>query len=183
MGRIPKLVKEKALAEHHLSSSSTENDDYNSPLPSPSCSQSMHSINIPSNDFELPFIDDPSFLDQIDSTVFDHPADKLLLDSSKSNVSNDRRINDSEEFSQNILPRIGQLVKKIPQTIIEAKLNDEESSFLRYLRWTMIEISHRCNAYNRQVIERMKTMIDHGVWKKSNISFRNFFHSDSRFSR
>lgn len=163
MGRIPKLVKEKALAEYHLSSSSTENDDFNSPLPSPTCSQSMHSINIPSNDFELQFIDDSSFLDQIDSTVFEHPVEKLPLDPSKSDVSNERIMKDTDEFSQNTLPRIGQLVKKIPQTIIEAKLNDEESSFLRYLRWTIIEISHRYNVSTRQVIERMKTMIDRGV--------------------
>ena len=48
---FPKLVKEKALAEYHLSSSSTENDDPSSSLTSssPSCIPSIKYFSFPFN--------------------------------------------------------------------------------------------------------------------------------------
>ena len=193
MGRIPKLVKEKALAEHHLSSSSTENDEFNSPppSPSPSCSQSMHSSNIPSNDFEFQLIDEPSFLDQIDSNFFDQTS---FVKSDRNDDENEEELRSSnssekcrKEFSQDILPKIRALVKKIPSTMIDTQLNEDESAFLRYLRWKTIEISRRCNAHLRQVIERMNTMIHLKV--RCHERFRVFMKKifirqlDPRFSR
>ena len=121
MGRIPKLVKEKALAEHHLSSSSTENDDPSS------------SMNFPSTDFELQLIDEQLFLDDIASISFDHlPAQ--LPSCASCILSNDSSIDEEEEeeevdyqgrilpsdptadweeqFSNNILERIMKFVTK-----------------------------------------------------------------------
>jgi hypothetical protein len=184
MGRIPKLVKEKALAEHHLSSSSTENDD---PSPSigsssPSCVPSINSNNFTSTDFDLELIDEQLFLDDLDSISFDisstklpsctsyilpdnftidetkhdHKEDLLILNRS---VLTDSTGNCEEQFSNNVIKYINKFITKISHTIINTELGYEESSFIRYLRWKMIDLSNIYNERTRQLIERMKTMM------------------------
>jgi hypothetical protein len=173
MGRIPKLVKERALAEHQLSSSSTENDDPSSSMPSPS--QSIHFL---SNDFDLQLIDEQLFLDEIDSISFDQTSTKLpsctshilpdnfTIDETNSlnrSVLTNCIINCEEQFSHHVIQRIRTLVRKLSYTFINTELGDEESSFIRYLRWKIIDISNRCNQRTRQLTERMKTMINLGI--------------------
>jgi hypothetical protein len=182
MGRIPKLVKEKALAEHHLSSSSTENDD-----PSPSMGSPPPSINsniFPSKDFELELIDEQIFLDDFDSISFDNPPAKLLpsctsyilpdnftIDETKhdheENVLTLNRsiltnctVHYEEKFTDNIIEYIKKFFTKISHTIINTEISYEESSFIRYLRWKIINLSNTYNERTRQLIERMKTMIN-----------------------
>jgi len=180
MGRIPKLVKERALAEHQLSSSSTENDDPSSSMPSPA-----QSINFLSNDFDLQLIDEQLFLDDIDSISLEQSPTKLpsctshilpdnfTIDETKHDrsVLTNCIINCKEQFSNNVIERIRTLVTNISYTIINTELGDEESSFINYLRWKIINISNRCNQRTRQLIERMKTMINLGVNRNSFIFF------------
>jgi hypothetical protein len=173
MGRIPKLVKEKALAEHQLSSSSTENDDPNSSMASP-----PQSINFLSNEFDLQLIDEQIFLDEIDSISLDQSSMKLpsctshilpdnfTIDETNSlnrSVLTNCIMNCEEQFSRNVIQKFRILVTKLSYTIINTELGDEESSFIRYLRWKIIDISNRCNQRTRQLTERMKTMISLGV--------------------
>jgi hypothetical protein len=178
MGRIPKLVKEKALAEHHLSSSSTENDDPSSSIGS--LPQSINSNIFPSKDFELELIDEQIFLDDFDSISFNNSTTKLLPSCTSyilpDNFTIDETKHDHEEnlftlnrsiltnckvnCEDNIIEYIKKLVTKISHTIINTELGYEESSFIRYLRWKMIDLSNTYNERTRQLIERMKTMIN-----------------------
>lgn len=190
MGRIPKLVKEKALAEHQLSSSNTENDD-----PSPtndssptSCIQSTNSNPFSSGDFSLELIDEQLFLDDFDSISFDNFPEKLpsctshilpdnfTIDETKHIYEEDSftlnhsiltncTVNCEEQHFDNAIERIKKLVPKISQTIINTQLDYEESTFIHYLRWKMINLSNIYNERTRQLIERMKAMMSLDVNK------------------
>jgi hypothetical protein len=163
MGRIPKSVKEKALAEYQLSSSSTENDE-----PSPS----IISENFTSTNFELELIDEQFLLDDLNSISFDHPPVKLpthvsyilpnnfTIDETRHNDEENCTVNYEEQFSNDVMERIEILVTKISHTIINTELGYEEASFIRYLRWKIIDLSHTYNERTRQLVERMKTMIN-----------------------
>jgi len=180
MGRIPKLVKEKALAEYQFSSSSTENDD-----PSPSIESLSPSINsslFPPSGFDLELIDEQLLLDDFDSISFDNlPAklpscasyilpDNFTIDETKHDHEDDLftlnrsvltncTVNCQEQFSDNVIERMKKLMSKISHNIINTELDYEDSSFIRYLRWKMIDLSNIYNERTRQLIERMKTMI------------------------
>lgn len=186
MGRIPKLVKEKALAEHQLSSSSTENDDpsrSNDSSPT-SCIQSINSNIFPSGDFSLELIDEQLFLNDIDSISFDDFPEKLSscassivpdnypIDDIKHDYDEDifklnrsDLINSEEQYFDNIIERIKKLAPKISQTIINTELDCDDLSFINYLRWKIINLSNIYNEHTRQLIERMKTMINLDVNK------------------
>lgn len=71
---------------------------------------------------------------------------------------------------------------KLSKTIINTELNHEESSFVQYLRWKMIHISNRCNERTRQLMERMTTMINHGV-NKIKMNFVLFLYLNFIFIR
>jgi hypothetical protein len=196
MGRIPKSVKEKALAEHRLSSSSTENEDPNNfSVASLSPSINSNSNQFPSNDFDLELIDEQLSLDDIDTIPFDkssatlpscmsyilpdnftivetkHDEDGDLFSLNRSVLTN-CTVNCEEQFSKNIIERIQNLIIKISQPIIRTELNHEESSFIRYLRWKMFDLCNTFNGGTRQLFERMNSMIKLGV----NKIFVSFFY-------
>ncbi|CAF5171685.1 unnamed protein product, partial [Rotaria magnacalcarata] len=136
MGRIPKLIKEKALAEHHLSSSSIENDDPSSSVASssPPCLSSMNSNsnNLISTDVNLQLIDEHFFSDDFESISMDTPptilpscndymlSEDLTIDETKNDlkenisISNRSLLNNctencGETFSKNVLEHIKKL--------------------------------------------------------------------------
>ncbi|CAF4254440.1 unnamed protein product, partial [Rotaria magnacalcarata] len=141
MGRIPKLIKEKALAEHHLSSSSIENDDPSSSVASssPPCLSSMNSNsnNLISTDVNLQLIDEHFFSDDFESISMDTPptilpscndymlSEDLTIDETKNDlkenisISNRSLLNNctencGETFSKNVLEHIKKLIKEFP---------------------------------------------------------------------
>jgi hypothetical protein len=196
MGRIPKLVKEKALAEYHVSSSSIENED---PFSSSPYVRSIgsNSNNLTPSDFNLELIDEQLFSDDFDSISFDDSPsgipsckeyilpDNFTIDETKHEYEEKQFIvNCEEQFSNNVLERIKGLVTKLSEPITTIELGHEQSSFIRYLRWKMIDL---CNTYNggtRQSIERMNNMISHGVNININIKCFCLIESflDQRFS-
>lgn len=150
MGRIPKLVKEKALAEHHLSSSSTENDDPNST----SCLQSLHSSHLIPIDIDLEFFDEEFFSDDFDSLSFEAASlspDKTHFDETISNSDDDSLISNYYEYCQ-------KLGKLLSQSIVHTKLNDEQIEFIQYLRRHTIDLVSICNEHTQQLIDRMNTI-------------------------
>jgi hypothetical protein len=171
MGRIPKLVKEKALAEYHLSSSSTENDDLS--LSNPSSSPSINSNYFTPTDFDLQLIDEQLSLDEFDKSSAILPLcagyvlpDNFTIDEIKNDRNTDlftsnRSIftNCEEQFSKNVIQRIGQLITKISRPITNIELGYEESAFVRYLRRKMFDLYNKVNGSTRQLIERMIGMI------------------------
>ena len=195
MGRIPKLVKEKALAEHRLSSSSIENEDPSSLSPYVQ-SIGSNSNHLTSAEFNLELIDEQLLLDDFDSISFDNPPstvlsrkEYLLPDNSTTDGTKheyeekqstlNRTVEYQDQFSNNVLERIKGLVTKLSEPITTIELDHEQSSFIRYLRWKIIDLSNTSNGCTRQLIERMNTMISHGVnINLSLLSFlfnRNFF--------
>ncbi|CAF4377245.1 unnamed protein product, partial [Rotaria sp. Silwood2] len=184
MGRIPKLVKEKALAEHHLSSSSIENDDPSSSIAStsPSCLSSINSNNLTSTDMNLDLIDEPFFLDDFESVSIDTPSttspschsyvlpENLTVDETKTNhkenqsilnhsVLTNYTVNNEENFSNNALERIKKLVLKLNYPMTCTVSNYEELSFIRYLRRKIFDLSNTYNDCTRQFVERMNNII------------------------
>jgi hypothetical protein len=182
MGRIPKLVKEKALAEYHVSSSSIENED---PFSSSPYVRSIgsNSNNLIPSDCNLELIDEQLLSDDFDSISFDNSPsgvpssreyilpDNFTIDETKSQYEEKQFIvNCEEQFSNNVLERIKGLVTKLSEPITTIELGREQSSFIRYLRWKVIDL---CNTYNggtRQLIERMNNMTSHGVNININIT-------------
>ncbi|CAF1423746.1 unnamed protein product [Adineta steineri] len=174
MGRIPKLVKEKALAEHRLSSSSIENEDPSSPI-----NFDINSLGFA--DFDLKLIDEQVLLDEFESISFDKfpsttfsSSNNFLKDDmkhqygtnqSKLNRSNQKNctVNDEEQFSNNVLARIKSLVTKLSQPITSIELGEENSSFIQYLRSKMIDLSNTHNGCTKQLIERMNSMLNSGT--------------------
>lgn len=150
MGRIPKLVKEKALAEHHLSSSSTENDDPNST----SCLQSLHSSHLIPIDIDLEFFDEEFFSNDFDSLSFEAVSlspERNLLDETISTSDDDFLLPNSFEYCQ-------KLGKILSQSIIHANLNDEQLEFIKYLRRQSIDLVNTCNEYTQPFIDQINSI-------------------------
>ena len=65
------------------------------------------------------------------------------------------------------------------QTMFNTDLNAEESAFIRYLRRKIINLSSECNEQIRQLIKRMKTMINLQVkiHRKNEIIIKFFFQT------
>ena len=175
MGRIPKLVKEKALAEYHLSSSSTENDDLS--LSNPSSSPSRNSTYLTQTDFDLQLIDEQLSLDDFGTSSAISPlcagyvlTDNFTINEAKNDQNTDLftlnrsitpncTMNYEGQFSKNVIEHIEQLVTKISRPITHIELAYGESAFVRYLRWKMFDLYNTVNGGARQLIERMINMI------------------------
>lgn len=174
MGRIPKLVKEKALAEHHFSSSSIENDDPNSSITSSSSSPSLLN-NLTSKDISLELIDEQFLFDDFDCISMNNsllscnsylfPEDFIIDDKNNNHKENLSLLNNctenfDESITKNVLERLRKLVIKITHPLTYTVSDYEELSFIRYLRNKMFDL---CNTYNdctRQLMERMNNMIN-----------------------
>ena len=181
MGRIPKLVKEKALAEHRLSSSSIDNDDSSLSIPSssPSIVPSINSNsnNFTSTEFELPLIDEQLFFNESHSISLDNPLrtlpsctnhglhDNFTFEENLNSSNHSDLINCEKFFANNSIERIKNLVRKISYATTHVELDDEESLFIRYLRWKMFDLCNTYNGCRRQLIPRMDNMNSHGVNK------------------
>ncbi|CAF1526938.1 unnamed protein product [Rotaria sp. Silwood1] len=188
MGRIPKLVKEKALAEHHLSSSSIENEDPSSSIAStsPSCLSSINSNNLTSTDINFELIDEPLFLDDFESISIDTPSttspsshsyilpENFTIDEIKHNSKENSSVlnrsnlinctvNNEENFSKNIIERVKKLVMKLNYPMTCTISDYEELSFIRYLRKKMFDLSNTYDGGTRQLVERMNNMINHEI--------------------
>lgn len=186
MGRIPKLVKEKALAEHHLSSSSIENDDPSSSTASssPPCSSLINSSsnNLTSTDGNLPFIDEQFFLDDFDAISIDSSPTALSSCNSyllpeafsidetkynhKENLSAINRpiltnctVNYKEQYSTNVIEHIRTFVLTMVHPLTNTESNNEQLSFIRYLQRRIFDLCNTYNGCTRQFIERMNSMI------------------------
>ncbi|CAF1057702.1 unnamed protein product [Rotaria sordida] len=190
MGRIPKLVKEKALAEHHLSSSSIENDDPSPSISStsPSCISSINSKsnNLMSTDMNLELIDEPFLLNNFESVSINTPSTTLPLynnymlpenftiDETKYNylenlsilnrsVLTNCTVNCEEHFSNNILERIKKFVTKLTCPMTYTVSDYDEASFIRYLRTKMLDLYNTYDSCTTQLVERMDSMINHQI--------------------
>ena len=159
MGRIPKLVKEKALAECHLSS----DDSLVSSSPPPPRILSAHRL---SSDFDLPLI-----VEQVSSDEFDAlpscasyvlPANFTIDETDQERI--DEPVDEPEEFPADMIERI---VSKVSNPTARTELESEQSAFIRYLRRKMFDLCQTYNSRTRQLIDRMDTMIGHGVRKTS----------------
>ncbi|CAM4795194.1 unnamed protein product [Rotaria magnacalcarata] len=190
MGRIPKLIKEKALAEHHLSSSSIENDDPSSSVASssPPCLSSMNSNsnNLISTDVNLQLIDEHFFSDDFESISMDTPptilpscndymlSEDLTIDETKNDlkenisISNRSLLNNctencGETFSKNVLEHIKKLVIKILHPRFNTVSDQEQLLFIRYLRRKTFDLCNTYNGCTRQLMERMTSMINQQI--------------------
>jgi hypothetical protein len=214
MGRIPKLVKEKALAEYI--SSSIENED-----PTQSSPPRVPPIRINSNnplsissitDLQIPLIDDHSLFADLDSIPIDNQLnchtpppltttalsschryelpENFTIDETKQEEFDDKRIvqlnpkaltnymtNCDEHFANNVTERMKNIVQKISHPTTSTELDYEESSFIRYLRWKMFDLTNKYNGRTRQLIERMNSMIRLRV----NNSILMFFFKNNNF--
>lgn len=191
MGRIPKLVKEKALAE--CISSSVENDDPTE-ISSNDCRQMHKTSTTTLLDFSLPIIDEHSLFADLDAVPIDSqlnchtpppfpttitlsnyhtyelPAN-FTIDETKQEIDDDRIVqlnpsalshympNCDEHFATNVIERMKVIVQKISHPTSTTQLDYEESSFIRYLRWKMFDLSNTYNGRTRQLVERMHSMI------------------------
>lgn len=208
MGRIPKLIKEKALAEHLPPSLENEDPAQSSPsrVPStnpnstnPIATTSTFDINLPSIDDNLFFADldripidsqlkchTPTYIAATPNTTsailssnhrYELP-DNFTIDETKQREDNehDPRIvtldrtalinymtNCEEHFANNVIERMKSIVEKISHPTDCTELDYDESSFIRYLRWKMFDLSNTYNGRTRQLIERMNSMIQLGV--------------------
>ncbi|CAF1161154.1 unnamed protein product [Adineta ricciae] len=174
MGRIPKLVKEKALAEYQLSISSIENEDPSSSAASSSpYVRSLDSNCDPfaSADVELELIDEQVMLEEFDELILEKSSipsglstqrasyDHFTLDEANYYDSNNISYDDAQ-YANDALQRIQDLVEKLSQPITSIDLGHENSAFIRYLRRKMIELSNTHNSCTRQLISRMNTLIN-----------------------
>ena len=154
MGRIPKLVKEKALAECHLSS-----DDS---IASSSSPPRIPSAYITSSDFDLPLIVEQVSPDEFDAlpscASYVLPANFTIDETAQGPV--DETINEPEEFSADVIECI---VSKVSHPTAQTELEPEQSAFIRYLRRKMFDLCQTYNGRTRQLIDRMNTMIGLGV--------------------
>ena len=193
MGRIPKLVKEKALAEHV--SPTAENRD-----PTKGSSTSTNAVDVPSAssivDTDVPLIDDnalfedlnlsllsrrrdcrtPSLLpacaryelpatftiDETIRTVEDEAEDKRIVTLSQSALTH-YMTNCEEHFSIDVVERMKAIGVAISHPTSRTQLDHEQSSFIRYLRWKLLDLSNTYNGRTSQLIERMNSMINLGV--------------------
>ena len=180
MGRIPKLVKEKAFAERHLSSSSSiENDEQSSSTvvsssPYVSLINSI-SNNLTSTDIDLELIlNDDVLLTMlssctnyklpenftIDETKCDHKGNLFVLNDS---ILRDYTSHDHESFAMNVIEYIKKFSTKINFKINKIKCSDEDLFFMQYLQKKIFNL---CNIYNdctRKLVKRMNSMIKYGV--------------------
>ncbi|UJR09645.1 hypothetical protein I4U23_013879 [Adineta vaga] len=184
MGRIPKLVKEKALAEYRLSISSSENDDPTSSLAS-SLSPYIQSLDSNSSHFtsaelELELIDEQDMLDEFESLLLDKSSsasgssikhalyEHFTLDEASQYDSNCSRSNDyathsGAHYFDRALHRIQNLAEKLSQPMTSIDLGHENSLFIRYLRRKVIDLCNTHNSCTRQLIERMNTLISRKI--------------------
>lgn len=169
MGRIPKLVKEKALAEcQHSSDESTQSMISTSPARVPSSNSNSNPLLI--TDFDLPLIDEQFCNDDFPSISLDNlnvalPScatyvlpENFTIDETKSET---QRL--SEPCPTSILERMKSLAPKIAHHTGSIELDDEESSFIEYLRKKTFDLCQTYNQRTKQLIERMNSMIDLGI--------------------
>ena len=209
MGRIPKLVKEKALAEHV--SPTEENQDPTKVSPTRAPSTSTNAVDVPSAssivDTDVSLIDDntlfedlnlsllsrrrdcrtPSLpcaryelpasftIDETIRTVEDEAEDKRIVTLSQSALTN-YMTNCEEHFSSDVVERMKTIVVAISHPTTRTQLDHEQSSFIRYLRWKLLDLSNTYNGRTSQLIERMNTMIHLGVRLAARESAMHSFH-------
>ncbi|CAF1006532.1 unnamed protein product [Rotaria magnacalcarata] len=199
MGRIPKLIKEKALAEHVPSSIENEDPAQLSPSRVPSTNSNHHMLTSSTIDLNLPLIDEHSLFADLDSVPIDDHSkcdthlritatmsschnyelpDNFTIDETKPEYDNefDNRIvtlnpsalanymtNCEERFGNDVIERMKSIVRKISHPTPCTELDYDESSFIRYIRWKMFDLSNTYNGRTRQLIERMNSMIRLGI--------------------
>jgi hypothetical protein len=203
MGRIPKLVKEKALAEYISSSIENEDPTQTPPRVPPIKINSNNPLSASSlSDLHLPFSDEHSLFADLESLPIDNqlnchtspflptaartlssshtyelPENFTIDETKQEDMRDDQRIvklnpsalshymtNCDERFATNVTERMINLVQKISHpTTTATELDYEESSFIRHLRWKMIELANTYNGRTRQLIERMNSMIHLGI--------------------
>ena len=189
MGRIPKLVKEKALAE----SVSTKSENCDPPQLSTTNGTAEILSNSSIVDLRIPLIDDHIlFTDfhhaQLDQSLdcqtpmfsnnesYQLPDNFTLDETRRTSTDEDPRIvqlnrsaltnymsNCEDLFSTEAIQRVKEIVHVIAHPTTTSQLDYEQSSFIRYLRWKMFDLSNTYNGRTRQLIERMNTMIRLGV--------------------
>ena len=199
MGRIPKLVKEKALAEyhHHSSDESTLSVTSSSPARVPSSdSISNHPT---STDYDLPLIDEHFFSAELDPISMEDLSealpsctsyvlpDNFTIDETKPILHESEatkkstcttQFDGSLDFHLGVIERIKQLMSKIAHPTTSTILNDEESTFVRYLRRQIFDLCHTYNQRTRQLIERMNSMISQGVSRaRISLADRSAWHT------
>jgi hypothetical protein len=202
MGRIPKLVKEKALAEYISSSIENEDPTQTPPRVPPIKINSNNPLSTSSlSEINLSLIDEHSFFADLDSVPIDSqlnchtppflpttstilssshtyelPANFTIDETKQEDIKDDQRIvklnpsalshymtNCDERFATNVIERMMNLIQKISHPTTMTELDYEESSFIRYLRWKMIELTNTYNGRTRQLVERMNSMIHLGI--------------------
>ena len=169
MGRIPKLVKEKALAEcQHSSDESTQSLTSTSPARVPSSNSNSNPLL--STDFDLPLIDEQFYNDDFPSISLENLS--VALPSCTSYVLPENFTIDetklgkkrvSEPFASSFLEKMKILAPKIAHQTDSIELDEDETSFIDYLRKKTFDLCQTYNQRTKQLIERMESMIDLGV--------------------
>jgi len=185
MGRIPKLVKEKALAE--CLASTQENDEQLTQRHT-TTHENLSAESIV--DLHIPSIDENILFHELSAAANEHHFDcrtprtitknsfemNFSIDETKNEPIDDPRIvrlsrlalthylgNCEERFTTNVIDMMKTIVTKIAHPTTASELDYEESSFIRYLRWRMSDLSNTYNNRTKQLIERMNEMIRHGI--------------------
>jgi len=169
MGRIPKLVKEKALAEcQHSSDESTQSLTSTSPARVPSSNSNSNPLL--STDFDLPLIDEQFYNDDFPSISLENLS--VALPSCTSYVLPENFTIDetklgkkrvSEPFASSFLEKMKILAPKIAHQTDSIELDEDETSFIDYLRKKTFDLCQTYNQRTKQLIERMESMIDLGI--------------------
>ena len=173
MGRIPKLVKEKALAEcHHSSDESSLSTLSTSPARVPSSNSNSNPLL--STDFDLPLIDEQLCNEEFPSTTMEHltaalPSctsyilpENFTIDETKMALKNNDSLN-HDHYPSFVLERMKILGPKIAHHTGTIELDHDESMFMQYLRQKMFNLCETYNQRTEQLIERMTSMINLGV--------------------
>lgn len=198
MGRIPKLVKEKALAQ--TTSPSEEIDDLSSTT-DPSAKVTEKSTTILDSahasivDLRIPSLDEHLSTDRMFRNSYNvqndiQTATTMLFSGGNYTVSKNVSPDETQsnwhdddprivhltqralthytamhdvEFSSDVIERMKGIVDKISHPETTSELDYQQSSFIRYLRWKMVDLTNKYNGRTRQLIERMNIMINLGV--------------------
>ena len=198
MGRIPKLVKEKALAE--CAAPSAENEGQTDHRPT-TTTTTEHLSAASIVDLHIPLIDDHLLFHELTSTSHERPFDcrtphpvtknsfelSFSIDETKSEPIDDPRIvrlsqlalthylgGCEDRFATNVIDMMKGIVVKIAHPTCATELDYEQSSFIRYLRWRMSDLTNTYNNRTKQLIERMNEMIRHGVRRPRRKNIRLF---------
>lgn len=193
MGRIPKLVKEKALAEYHHHSSDDSTFSVTSSSPSRVPSSDSICNHVVSTDYDLPLIDEQFFPNELDPISMEDLSAALpscisyVLPANFTIDETKPILHESEEtkkftcstqcdgpltFHLAVIERIKQLMSKIAHPTTSIALNDDEAAFIRYLRRKIFDLCHTYNQRTRQLIDRMNSMINQGVRRTRRSSAR-----------